>query len=162
MSLVVIRIDARLWEAASELRRDDWRTSIVDLLDDAKLGADEEHTLHLSFDREGLALVTFDESGGPVATHVLAPAHLEPHTKEYLAIIGRMHEADASESSARMQALDMAKKVVHDGGARTLAERLPGFAPDHETYRRLFTLLLSVVVDVTRLPGVKAHRRHLR
>jgi len=156
-----IRIDARLWEAASELRRDDWRTSIIDLLDDAKLGNDETHVLHLSVDSEGLALVTFDENGGPVATHLLLPAHLAPHTKEYLAIIGRMHEGDASESSSRMQALDMAKKVVHDHGARTLAAQLPGFAPDHETYRRLFTLLLSVVVDVTKLHGVNAHRRHL-
>lgn len=162
MSLVVIRIDVRLWEAATRLRRDDWRTSIVDLLDDAKLGSSDDHTLHLSIDAEGLALVTFDENGGPVTTHLLARGHLEAHMKEYLAIIARMSEGDAPESSARMHALDMAKKVVHDGGARTLAAELPGFAPDHETYRRLFTLLLSVVVDVTELPGVTAHRRHLR
>ena len=162
MPLVVIRIDARLWESASPLRRDDWRTSIADLLDDAKLGNDDEHTLHVSLDDEGLALVTFDENGGPMATHVLPAAQLDPHTKEYLTIIGHMHLGDASESSARMQALDMAKKVVHDGGARTLAAQLPGFAPDHETYRRLFTLLLSVVVDVTQLPGMSAHRRHVR
>lgn len=161
MPLLAIRIDARLWESATQLRRDDWRTSIVDLLDDAKLGAEDDHTLHLSVDGEGLALVTFDENGGAVATHVLAPSHLAHHTEEYLAIIRRMQDSEISESSSRMQALDMAKKVVHDGGARTLASTLPGFAPDHETYRRLFTLLLSVVVDVTSLPGVNAHRRHL-
>ena len=162
MPVSLIRIDARLWEAASDLRRDDWRTSIVDLLDDARLGNEDAHTLHLSLDREGLALATFDENGGPVATLLLEPAHLDPLTREYLAIIASMQAGDASDASSRMQALDMAKKVVHDHGARTLAARLPGFAPDHETYRRLFTLLLSVVVDVTKLHGVNAHRHHLR
>jgi len=58
-------------------------------------------------------------------------------------------------------AFDMAKKVVHDAGAKTLARALPELARDHETYRRLFSLLLAVVVDVTKLPGAIAHRRHV-
>ena len=161
MPISVLRIDDRLWESAPDLRRADWRTSIVDLLDDAKLGGEAEHTLHVSADEDGVSLVTFDEGGAVIESRLLARARLAPHVDEYLLIIRKMQSDDASESSTRMQALDMAKKVVHDGGAKTLAAELAGFAPDHETYRRLFTLLLSVVVDVTKL-GAGAHRRHLR
>ena len=45
MPISVLRLDDRLWDGAPQLRRDDWRTSIVDLLDDAKLGLEGEHTL---------------------------------------------------------------------------------------------------------------------
>jgi hypothetical protein len=55
----------------------------------------------------------------------------------------------------------MAKKVVHDAGAKTLARSLPDLARQHEAYRRLFSLLLAIVVDVTKLPGAIAHRRHV-
>jgi hypothetical protein len=34
---------------------------------------------------------------------------------------------------------------------------LPSFARDHEAYRRLFSLILAVVVDVTTLPGARSH-----
>ena len=80
---------------------------------------------------------------------------------EYLAIIKRMHLEDQNDRSARMHALDMAKKVVHDAGAKTLENALPRMAQDHETYRRLFTLMLALLVDVTKLPGTQPHRRHV-
>lgn len=161
MAIAILRIDDRLWDHAPQLRRDDWRTSIVDLLDDTKLGGEDDHTLHVSIADDGVVLVTFDEGGAVVETRIVAHQKLRPHVDEYLLIIRRMQSEHASESSSKMQALDMAKKVVHDGGAKTLAAELDGFAPDHETYRRLFTLLLSVIVDVTKL-GAGAHRRHLR
>ncbi len=161
MPIAVLRIDDRLWDSAPELRRADWRITIVDLLDDAKLGADDEHTLHVSQSDAGIELVTFDEGGAVVGSRGIAQGRLKPHVDEYLFIIRRMQSEQVADSSSRMHSLDMAKKVVHDGGAKTLAAELPGFAPDHETYRRLFTLLLSVLVDVTRL-GAGAHRRHLR
>jgi uncharacterized protein (UPF0262 family) len=161
MPIAALRIDDRLWDSAPDLRRADWRTSIVDLLDDAKLGAEEEHTLHVSASDDGIELVTFDEGGAVLSARAITHGRLKPHVDEYLLIIRRMQSEEVAESSSRMQSLDMAKKVVHDGGAKTLAAELPGFAPDHETYRRLFTLLLSVLVDVTRL-GAGAHRRHLR
>jgi len=92
---------------------------------------------------------------------VRAHADIKHHVDEYLAIIKNMQASDASVHSSSMYLLDMAKKVVHDAGAKTLARALPELARDHETYRRLFSLLLAVVVDVTKLPGAIAHRRHV-
>lgn len=161
MPIAALRIDDAIWDAASPLRRDDWRLSILDLLDDASLGDEDDHLLHLSLAPSTVVFAIFDAEGAPRALHEVPREALRPQLEEYLTVIRRMHGEDTSESSARMQALDMAKKVVHDAGARALRGALPGFAPDHETYRRLFTLVLGLLVDVTALPGVQAHRRHL-
>jgi uncharacterized protein (UPF0262 family) len=155
-----IRIDDALWDAASSLRRDDWRISITDLVDEAALGEEDDHLLVVSIGEDVIALTTFDSEGAPRGLFEVSTVLLRVHVEEYLAIITRMHKSDASDASTHMHTLDMAKKVVHDAGARTLARELPAFARDHESYRRLFTLVLSVVVDVTVLPGAAAHRRH--
>ena len=57
-----------------------------------------------------------------------------------------------------MEALDMAKKVTHDRAGRVLKRELRQFGLDFETARRLFTLLLSLRVDTTRLTGIHGHR----
>ena len=156
-----IRIDDALWDAASRLRRADWRTSIADLIDDARLGDDDDHLLHVAHARHAVLLSTFDEVGAPRGVYEVPHGHLRQHVDEYLAIIGKMHGDDSNDASARMHALDMAKKVVHDAGAKTLARAVPELARDHESYRRLFSLLLAIVIDVTKLPGAIAHRRHV-
>jgi len=53
----------------------------------------------------------------------------------------------------------MAKKVTHDRAGRVLKRELRDFGFDLETSRRLFTLLLSLRVDTTRLVGIYGHRR---
>lgn len=155
-----IRIDDALWDAASALRRGDWRISIADLVDDARLGDEDDHLLHIAHHRHALMLTTFDEQGAPRAAFEVPNADLAKHASEYVEIIRRMYADDTRNASSRMHALDMAKKVVHDAGAKTLARAMPELARDHESYRRLFSLLLGIVMDVTKLPGAFAHRRH--
>ncbi len=154
-----IRLDEPLWAPASRARRDDWRTTIVDLLDDGRLGHPQHDELQVGLEGTDVSLRLL---GGAAATETLTipSGELAALIGEYLHVIRRMQDEDVSESGTKMQALDMAKKVVHDNGARVLAKAAPGVASTHETYRRLFTLVLSVVVDVTALPGGKAHRRH--
>jgi len=156
-----IRIDDALWDSASRLRRDDWKISIADLVHEATLGEDDDHLLHIANAHHAVLLSTFDEGGAPVQALEVPHGDIKHHVDEYLAIIKRMQSGEASDFSANMHTLDMAKKVVHDAGAKTLARALPELARDHETYRRLFSLLLAVVVDVTKLPGAIAHRRHV-
>jgi uncharacterized protein (UPF0262 family) len=150
-----------LWDKASPLRREDWRVSIADLTHHPSLGEEEDDMLLVGMEKHAVVLATFDEQGAPRGVSEVPLASLRKHTDEYLAIIRRMHHDDDNDRSSKMHALDMAKKVVHDAGAKTLAHSLPGFARDHETYRRLFTLVLSLLVDVTTLPGTQPHRRHV-
>lgn len=155
-----IRIDDALWATAPKLRRDDWRVSIVDLVDDACLGGDGDHTLRVAWNAHAVSCATFDEDGAPRATFEVRATDLRPHVEEYLAIIRKMSDGGGGDFSSRMAAFDMAKKVVHDGAAKTLARTMPELARDHEAYRRLFSLFFAVIVDVTKLPGARAHRRH--
>jgi uncharacterized protein (UPF0262 family) len=155
-----VTIDDALWEPASRLRRDDWRITIADLIDDASLGDEADDVLHVGLTGDAVLLATFDEDGAPQKTLELPLTRLRAHIDEYLAVINRMQHADAHAASAHMHSLDMAKKVVHDAGAKALARELPTLARDHETFRRLFSLVLALVVDVTAVPGARAHRGH--
>ncbi len=157
----VVRIEDDLWDAANRLRRDDWRISIADLVDEPCLGDEGDHLLHIANAHHAVLLSTFDEQGAPRSALEVPHGDIKHHVDEYLTIIKRMQSGDASNYSPSMYTLDMAKKVVHDAGAKTLARALPELARDHEAYRRLFSLLLAVVVDVTKLPGAIAHRRHV-
>ena len=156
--LRTIRIHDQHWEAAPRARRDDWRTTIVDLLDDGGIGERHE-SLVIQASGEAVVL-TLDGDDGELRFTIDA-ARVSPLVAEYLHVIRRMQAEEVAESSAKMQALDMAKRVVHDKGARVIAAAAPQLAAAHETYRRLFTLVLSVLVDVTALPGAAAHRRHV-
>ena len=152
-----IRIHDQHWQTASPARRSDWRASIVDLRDTDSDPAREALVVRADVDVVVLTL------GEPPAQRdfPISVAALTPLVTEYLQVIHRMQTEEVAESSAKMQALDMAKRVVHDRGARVVALAVPELNASHETYRRLFTLVVSVVVDVTVLPGVRAHRKHV-
>ncbi|MBW1831057.1 MAG: UPF0262 family protein, partial [Deltaproteobacteria bacterium] len=74
---------------------------------------------------------------------------------EYIDIVRQIADADGVN---QMEALDMAKKVTHDRAGRVLKRELRDVGFDLETSRRLFTLLLSLRVDTTRLVGIHGHR----
>ena len=49
---------------------------------------------------------------------------------------------------AQIEAIDMARRGIHNEGARTLQERLDGKATvDIDTSRRLFTLICALVAE---------------
>ena len=94
-----------------------------------------------------------------LATVEIPPEAMRAHVAEYLGICRQIMALEQASSSPRLEALDMAKKLAHDDAARALAGLLAGVAPDHPTSRRLFTLLLTLHVDTTRLHVVHLHRR---
>ncbi len=93
-------------------------------------------------------------------THVtLSHDILAPHIQEYVDIVRQLAKTDATGGLARLEALDMAKKVCHDRAGRTLKRRCRDLGLDHVSARRLYTLLVTLRVDTTRLIGVHGHRR---
>ncbi len=161
MAIADIRIHDPLWDDASELRRAEWRTLIVDLLDEAALFEGRPATvLHLepsftNVEAGGIMLRTDDPEAHPVEVW---DAALARHFDEYLGTIRQL--MDENLHPMRREAIDMAKKVVHDHAARRLAERLPELSSSHEAHRRLFSLLVSLRTDTTKLPT--SHRHTLR
>jgi uncharacterized protein (UPF0262 family) len=73
--------------------------------------------------------------------------------------VRELARADVQGGLARLEALDVAKKVTHDKAGRLLQRRCVDLEIDHPTARRLFSLLFALRVDTTRLHGVHGHRR---
>ncbi len=95
------------------------------------------------------------EDDAPVASIAIPHELLSAHITEYIDIVRQIADADGVN---QMEALDMAKKVTHDRAGRVLKRALRDVGFDLETSRRLFTLLLSLRVDTTRLVGIHGHR----
>jgi len=97
--------------------------------------------------RDGrLILDIRDNADQPLRAIALALGPFRRIIKDYHMII-EAHERAVSESGpeARVQAIDMGRRGLHNEGATLLAERLAGkIELDFETARRLFTLVCAM------------------
>lgn len=65
--------------------------------------------------------------------------------KDYFAICESYFDAVKRLPPSKIEAIDMGRRGIHDEGARILTERLDGrIDTDHETARRLFTLICAL------------------
>ncbi|MFT5359117.1 MAG: hypothetical protein ACI9KE_006360 [Polyangiales bacterium] len=158
-TLMELRIDERTWEGGGESRKLEWQAAIRELVDPIE-----------SRYREGIEqlLVTMSEQGFQLTAQLIDEDaliidirhdQLETLIHEYVDTVRQIARADLSGGVLRLEALDMAKKVTHDKAGRFLERRCRPLALDHPTARRMFTLLLAMRIDTTRLVGVHGHRR---
>lgn len=159
MPLAEVVIDERTWCSATDARRGEWRAAIQGLTrPDAPDVLPGSARLHLAVEGERTFLRLFDAAGAELAVATLTRELLAPHFEEYVDIVRQMSRTDGS-GRARLEALDMAKKVAHDRAGRAIRRACRQLGGDLELARRLYTLLLVVHVDTTRLVGVHGHRR---
>jgi len=82
------------------------------------------------------------EDGAPHARVLLSLAPLRKVVKDYFLICESYYKAIRTAPPHQIEALDMARKTLHDEGASELRKRLDGKVEiDFDTARRLFTLL---------------------
>lgn len=82
------------------------------------------------------------ESGGTAAEFHLSLGPFRQAVKDYRQICESYFDAVKRLPPSRIEAIDMARRGIHDEGARILTERLEGKADmDPGTARRLFTLI---------------------
>ena len=82
------------------------------------------------------------EDGAQAAQFQLALGPFRQVVKDYFQICESYFEAVKNLPPIRIETIDMARRGIHDEGARVLEERLEGKAVlDHDTARRLFTLI---------------------
>jgi hypothetical protein len=150
-------IDEASWEAATPLRREEWRTLTTDLL---RLGtpfgallASEDDDVVLRPDPTGFHFIVGGNGG---QTFTIGRGDLSRLIDEYIAVIRRLSDDSLQES--QIEALDMAKKVVHDDAARRIGSLVPELSSDVELLRRTFSLLVALAIDTTRLERAHRHR----
>lgn len=155
MPLTAIVIDDRTLQRGSEAQRIEWEANVRELLANARQSLNSDAILRLGVTEQGFVL-EFETQGGTSLGKVAIPHELlSEHITEYVDIV---RQIDRIAGVNQMEALDMAKKVTHDRAGRLLKRELRRFGLDLEAARRLFTLLLSLRVDTTRLTGVHGHR----
>jgi uncharacterized protein (UPF0262 family) len=103
-------------------------------------------TLHLAV-RDGRLLFDIrDLTDAPLHALALALGPFRRLIKDYHLVV-ESHERAVTEGGheARLQAIDMGRRGLHNEGAQLLQERLAGkVALDFETARRLFTLVCAL------------------
>ncbi len=102
--------------------------------------------LHICVRDGRLILDIRDTADAPLHAVALALGPFRRLIKDYHLVVDS-HEKAVTEGSseARIQAIDMGRRGLHDEGARLLADRLDGKVDiDFETARRLFTLLCAL------------------
>jgi uncharacterized protein (UPF0262 family) len=145
--LVEIRIDDSIWNGADDERRREWRLLIAELIEHHPTDGAHELRLSIGWGTEE-TILSLERLDGTVASQVALPDDvLAPHFRAYLEVCRQMQMLDEGSHSARLEALDMGKKVTHDRAARSILDRCGAIVPDHDTARRLFSLLTSLKFD---------------
>jgi len=121
------------------------RVAIFDLLErnhfDAK-GHDGPYRVRLRMEEDRLAIDLRDEDGAPVDTIRVGLARFRRPIRDYFAICESYFKAVRSEHPRGIEAIDMARRSLHNEAAELLIDCLKGKVEmDFDTSRRLFTLI---------------------
>ena len=100
------------------------------------------YKLKLSLVDAKLMLGITTDKDEQVATHILSLTPFRRIIKDYFMICESYYEAIRSSTPSRIEAIDMARRGLHNEGSELLKEALKGRVEmDHDTARRLFTLV---------------------
>jgi uncharacterized protein (UPF0262 family) len=98
--------------------------------------------LHLSITENRLQLEIRDEADRSLDTVALPLLPFRRVIRDYFAVCETYYEAIKTASPARIEAIDMGRRGLHNEGSELLQERLGGkIEIDFHTARRLFTLI---------------------
>lgn len=126
------------------------RIAIFDLIEEntfkplraAERGADGPYRLKLAVRDGRLLMEIADEQQQLLEELLLGLARFRRPIREYFAICDSYYQAIRKATPSEIETIDMARRGIHNEGARVLEERLEGKADvDSDTARRLFTLI---------------------
>jgi uncharacterized protein (UPF0262 family) len=90
-----------------------------------------------------------DGAGAEAGSIGLGLARFRRPVREYFAICDSYYKALRQASARELETVDMARRAIHDRGARLLADALAGKVEmDFATARRLFTLICVLHIRV--------------
>ena len=150
-----IEIDDSAIPPATPEMEQERRVAIFDLIEDNSFvvpGRDGHdvppgpYVLDLAIREGRLVFDVATEAADKVAEFHLSLGPFRQVTKDYFQICESYFDAVKKLPPAQIEAIDMARRGIHNEGARTLQERLEGKADlDIDTARRLFTLICALV-----------------
>jgi len=146
-----IEIDDTGLPAPSPEMEQERRVAVFDLLEDNSLALPARdgtpmpagpYRLSLAIRERRLVMDIAQETGGKVAEFHLSLGPFRQVIKDYDQICDSYFDAVKRLPPSQIEAIDMARRGIHNEGASILQERLDGKAEiDVDTARRLFTLI---------------------
>ena len=146
-TLVHIEIDDSALPPPTPEIEQERRVAMFDLLEENSFALPEDrakgpYRLTLAIRDRRLVFDVDTEGGEEAAEFRLALGPFRQVVKDYFQICESYFDAVKNLPPSRIETIDMARRGIHDEGARVLAERLEGKAVvDELTARRLFTLI---------------------
>ena len=121
------------------------KVALYDLLEENKFEVPTvsgPYHLILSIKEKRLVFEVSKEDRSPVIEFHLSLSPFRQVVKDYWAICESYYDAVKNLPPGQIETIDMARRGIHDEGARILLERLDGKAIiNNDTSRRLFTLI---------------------
>ncbi|WP_292021890.1 MULTISPECIES: UPF0262 family protein [unclassified Brevundimonas] len=145
--LASVELDAATLPAATAEIEHERRVAIFDLVEknsfEPQGAPGGPYRLKLSLQDNRLV---FDIDGEDFTrTYAISLTPLKGVLKDYLLICDSYYEALRGSSPSQIESVDMGRRGLHNEGAEQLKSRLDGkIVVDHETARRLFTLLCAL------------------
>lgn len=144
-----ITLDPKSLGRASANVEHEREVAIFDILDGnafALEGVDRgPYKLYLAVAEDRLVLSVAAEDNEPVAEHAVQLTPLKRIMKDYFLVCESYYEAVRTAPPARIQAIDVNRRSLHDEGSQVLRQKLVDrIVVDEDTARRLFTLVCSL------------------
>ncbi|MAP94824.1 MAG: hypothetical protein CMK07_07730 [Ponticaulis sp.] len=147
--IIEVDIDDATLSAAGPDAEHERRVAIFDLLEDNSFSllSEQAGPYRLKLLRQDNRLI-FDiksEDNTPVHTFILSLAPFRRIVKDYFLICDSYYDAIRHQTPHQIEAIDMARRGIHNEGSELLAQRLTGkIETDFDTARRLFTLICAL------------------
>ena len=147
--LDAITLDPKSLASSSANIEHEREVAIFDILDGnsfAVEGLDRgPYSLYLSISEDRLQLNVGSGETQNLAQHSVALTPLKRIMKDYFMVCESYYEAVRTAPPARIQAIDVSRRALHDEGSHVLREKLlTKIVVDGDTSRRLFTLLCAL------------------
>jgi uncharacterized protein (UPF0262 family) len=143
--IIEVELDERTIIRRSDDIERERQVAIFDLLEANSfqpVGHEGPFRIRLRIEENRLAIELKDEAGEPLDTIRLGLARFKRPVRDYFAICDSYFKAVRSDSPKGLEAIDMARRGLHNEAAELLRECLKGkIEMDFDTARRLFTLI---------------------
>lgn len=147
--LISIEIDDETLAASGPDAEHERRVAIFDLIEENSFEVDDHaggpYALFLSLQERKLALDVRLEDSTPVRIFGLSLTPFRGVIRDYFMICESYYDAIRSSTPHQIEAIDMARRGIHNEGSELVIGRLEGKVTiDYDTSRRLFTLICAL------------------
>ena len=147
--IIAVDIDGETLSAAGPEAEHERRVAIFDLLEENTFSLEANpagpYKLNLSRMDNRLIMQISGEDDTHLHTFILSLAPFHRIIKDYFMICDSYYDAIRHQTPNQIEAIDMARRGVHNEGSDLLAERLKGkIETDFDTARRIFTLICAL------------------